>query len=94
MKNKMISALATLGLVSLLSFSNCSSYDDDATDPCDNLQCLNGGERKMYVDNCFCVCPMGFTGKNCEIESDCPPSAECPMGQFANPANDCKCQPI
>ncbi len=86
--------LAASLTVFILSLPSCTSSDDDDVDPCEQLQCQNGGERVRYNEKCLCDCPPGFAGPNCEIESDCPPSAECPIGQFANPANDCKCEPI
>lgn len=84
---------ASLG-VGIVTMPGCSSDDegDDVT-PCEKT-CQNGGEKNFVDGVCYCVCPSGFTGPNCEIESDCPPSAECPIGQFANPANNCKCEKI
>jgi hypothetical protein len=94
-KSKFRRTILAAGLcVALCTVLGCSSDDDDAdVEPCD-LTCENGGEKKIIEDKCYCICPLGFTGPNCEIESDCPPSAECPIGHFANPANDCKCEKI
>ncbi len=94
-KSKLVSALMLISLcIGTVTFHSCDSDNSDDADPCAQLECKNGGEKKLYDDKCLCVCPSGFTGPNCEIESDCPPSAECPIGQFANPANNCKCEPI
>ncbi len=85
--------VASLG-VGISTMPGCSSDDeDDGVTPCEKT-CQNGGEKGFVDGVCFCACPSGFTGPNCEIESDCPPSAECPIGYFANPANDCKCEKI
>lgn len=50
-------------LISCL-FASCNK--DEETDPCENVSCLNNG----YCDNGQCVCPLGFSGVNCETP-DC-----------------------
>lgn len=94
-KTRLLSMLFAASLcVAFSSMPGCSSSDDDEPVPTCDKKCQNGGEKNDIDGQCYCICPSGFTGPNCEIESDCPPSAECPIGQFANPANDCKCEKI
>jgi hypothetical protein len=33
---------------------------------CKSKPCLNGGNCQNYVYSYECICPKGFTGKNCE----------------------------
>ena len=34
--------------------------------PCDNVQCINGGEPEHIGDVCECFCVGGYTGSSCE----------------------------
>ena len=76
--------LICIGLI-----SNCKS-DDSEEDPCAGLVCENGGTAVVGVDGCFCECPPGYTGANCQVLVGC--DVGCPPGQAPNPLNDCKCE--
>jgi hypothetical protein len=59
-----IKNLFILGVFSLTLFNSCKK--DDPVDPCEQLECFNGGT----CVNGTCDCPAGFTGDNCEIQVD------------------------
>lgn len=53
-------------VATFLVFSGCIE------EPCDNLIiCLNGGVEVTQGNECFCECPVGFFGPNCESEEPC-----------------------
>lgn len=75
-KTYLPSALLTFGLcagMALLPGCNKDEDEDamDNGDPCEQLECLNGGNaiRDVEVGGCRCVCPAGYSGANCEIKS-------------------------
>ena len=45
----------------------------EPTDPCENMECLNGGTCKEGS----CECVNGYTGSSCEVEPDCNDSKPC-----------------
>ena len=94
LRTNWLTVLMTISLgIGTLSFSGCDSTDEAG--PCDDLECLNGGEKITGADGCLCDCPPAFSGANCETAvSECPPSAECPIGYSPNPDNDCACEKI
>ena len=49
-------------------FFNCSIHFVEI-DYCYDSPCVNNGTCYNDLDNYTCVCPMGFTGQNCEGES-------------------------
>jgi len=49
-------------IVTPLIFTGCIE------DPCATVICLNGGEDVTQGDECFCECPAGFEGANCQNE--------------------------
>jgi len=49
-------------IVTPLIFSGC------VEDPCATVICLNNGEEITQGDECFCDCPAGFEGANCQDE--------------------------
>jgi hypothetical protein len=57
--NKIVSTLLTLTV--FLGISSCEKPNDDDTDPCVDVICLNGG----VCDSGTCDCPSGFTGADC-----------------------------
>lgn len=56
--------LKQIGLASLLTFGLFSAvvYTSCTKDPCNNVQCANGGS----CSSGNCVCPTGFDGADCE----------------------------
>lgn len=58
--------LLILTLFGLTLLSSCSKDDDLANNPCENVECFNGG---ICISG-TCDCPSGFTGNNCEIQVD------------------------
>lgn len=86
MKTKLTIFILCMGI---LVFPGCNSEENDLN-PCQK-ECLNGGEKISGIDACYCDCPEGFTGENCET-TECPATVECPMGKTPNPAKDCVCE--
>jgi hypothetical protein len=60
MKNGMVKIGMFLLLVLALGCSN-----DDSTESCTPITCLNGG---VSTADCGCVCSQGFTGSNCDTQ--------------------------
>jgi hypothetical protein len=95
-KNLKVAMLIFSICMGVLTFSSCSSDEEDSIVDdiaCEQLECLNGGEAIVDIElkSCRCICPFGYTGENCE-EEYCPPNIECPGGQAPNPANECRCE--
>lgn len=71
-KNKLLTAFALCA--GMLLFSGCDKDDDDDDmkddNPCEQLECKNGGTaiRDVELGGCRCICPAGFSGENCEIQ--------------------------
>ncbi|XP_019606036.2 coagulation factor IX [Rhinolophus sinicus] len=40
-------------------------------DQCESNPCLNGGQCKDEINSYECWCPVGFEGKNCELDATC-----------------------
>jgi len=61
---------------------------------CADLECQNGGEGKEDANgNCFCDCPAGFSGDNCEIQDLCY-NVQCPTNAECDPEDgECYCNP-
>ncbi len=59
----------------MIIFPGCNKdEDDDAMDkknPCEQLECLNGGNaiKDVELGGCRCICPAGYSGANCEIKN-------------------------
>ncbi|XP_023932783.1 sushi, von Willebrand factor type A, EGF and pentraxin domain-containing protein 1 [Lingula anatina] len=47
---------------------------------CLSNPCLNGARCEDRIDEYFCACPVGFTGKNCEVNIDDCESTPCMNG--------------
>ena len=63
-------------------------------EPCDNVICLNGGEDVTRGDECFCECPPGYEGGNCENEVQDPcATVECQNDGTCNEDGTCDCPP-
>jgi hypothetical protein len=91
LKTNLFSSLLTATiLLGMLTFSACTSDDED--DPCSAIECLNGGEKISGTDGCLCDCPAGYTGLNCENKVMECPGMECPSGKSPNPDNSCACE--
>ncbi len=93
-KNNLVTSIAAFGLCfGMLAFPSCKSGDSADPDTCEQLQCLNGGEKIVGVDGCHCDCPAGYSGENCEVkDAQCPVTVECPIGKTPNPDNGCACE--
>lgn len=62
-------------------------------EPCDNVICLNGGQERVQGEDCFCDCPAGFEGANCENEITDPcAGVECQNDGICNNGT-CECAP-
>jgi len=62
MKTKLFIFL--LGLLFIGTFTTCENEDEPIENPCDQINCLNGG----YCSNGLCNCPDGYAGGNCQID--------------------------
>lgn len=52
-------------LTPLVTFNSCKSGEEEPN-PCD-ITCQNAGELIIVEDYCYCECPPGFEGDQCEI---------------------------
>lgn len=75
-KTNMLSAVLTFSLCAgMLTFSACDKDDDEDDmkddNPCEQLDCLNGGNaiKEVELGGCRCICPAGYSGANCETEN-------------------------
>lgn len=67
--------IAFLLCAGTLLFSGCDKDDDEDDmkddNPCEQLECQNGGTaiRDVELGGCRCICPVGFSGENCETQT-------------------------
>ena len=79
MKNVKIKSNAAIIAICLcvgaILFAGCDSDESadiiDTVGPCEQLECLNGGDAKKDVELgiCRCICPAGYSGTNCETKN-------------------------
>ena len=76
-----------------------STVSHSIPDNCASKPCLYGGKCTNGVNDYTCACPLGFSGKTCEVRRECRTSSPCGVGNtcidiLAKSEMQCACTPL
>ncbi len=83
---KIALTLLMLSIALLVTMSSCKK--EEVSNPCDEIDCLNGGTCNEQGE---CACPEGFSGDACENTIDPCADVQCENGGTCNEQGECEC---